>query len=135
MTVPALERIDHIHVFVSDRPAAVDWYARVLGFRPVPEMKFWARDGGPLTLADASGRIHLALFERPRETCRSTIAFATTAEPFAAWYRHLSAVLGTAPVLEDHELTWSLYFSDPDGNPFEITCYECAAIAGELGSA
>jgi catechol-2,3-dioxygenase len=28
---PQLTGIDHIHVFVSDRVAAEDWYRRVLG--------------------------------------------------------------------------------------------------------
>lgn len=132
--IPALDRIDHIHVYVSDRAAAERWYARVLGFGRLPELAFWAAGGGPLTVANGAGTVHLALFERPREKCRSTIAFAASAEQFAAWHRHLAAELGAPPALEDHQITWSLYFSDPDGNPFEITCYDCAALAGELGA-
>jgi hypothetical protein len=32
-------------------------------------------------------------------------------------------------------VSWSLYFSDPDGNPFEITSYEHAALAPQLQQA
>ena len=62
---PTLERVDHIHVFVSDRAASEQWYAKVMGFRRVKDLEFWAADGGPLTIANPSGTIHLALFERP----------------------------------------------------------------------
>ena len=30
---------------------------------------------------------------------------------------------------EDHGLSWSLYFADPDGNPWEITSYQHAVVA------
>ncbi len=32
----------------------------------------------------------------------------------------------------DHRVAWSLYFSDPDGNPFEITCYDYDALSAEF---
>ncbi len=121
---PALEGIDHVHVFVSDRAAAEVWYGRVLGLRRVPGLEGWAVDGGPLTLSDPGGRVHVALFEAPTQASRSTIALQADGRAFAAWRRHLERALGAPPRLVDHELSWSLYFSDPDGNPFEITTYE-----------
>ena len=30
---------------------------------------------------------------------------------------------------EDHQVSWSLYFADPDGNPWEITTYQHAVVA------
>ena len=33
---------------------------------------------------------------------------------------------------EDHGLAWSLYFADPDGNPWEITCWQHAVVATML---
>jgi catechol-2,3-dioxygenase len=42
--------------------------------------------------------------------------------------------LSTAPTLEDHDLSVSLYFHDPDGNPFEITTYEYQAVKAALGT-
>lgn len=129
---PLVERIDHIHVFVSDRAAAERWYREVLGFQRVPELEFWAADGGPLTLQDTSGKVHLALFEKPAKPCRSTIALAASAQQFVEWQAHLQTQLGQALHAEDHQLAWSLYFADPDGNPYEITCYDHAALAARL---
>src|SRR5205085_10902330 len=127
---PELERVDHVHVFVADRAAAERWYARVLGLERIDTLAFWAPDGGPLTLGNASGSIHLALFERPAAgKCRSTIALATSAEGLLDWQRRLAAELGQAPARVDHQVSWSIYFEDPDGNPFEITTYDYAALA------
>ena len=127
---PKLERVDHLHVFVADRPAAEQWYARVLGLRRLASLERWAADGGPLTLGNASDTIHIALFERPAGAkSRSTIALGTSAEGLLAWQRHLAAELVKAPVRVDHEVSWSIYFEDPDGNPYEITTYEYDALA------
>ena len=129
--VPALERFDHIHVFVSDRAVSEQWYASVMGFSRVDELEFWARDGGPLTIGNPSGTIHLALFERPAEKCRSTIALAADARQFVAWRAHLTKVLARSIEPVNHQVSWSLYFTDPDGNPFEITSYDYATLASK----
>lgn len=130
---PGLQGIDHVHVFVGDRARAERWYREVLGFVRVPELEAWAADGGPLTLGDAGGQIHLALFERPAQPNRATLALRTDAAGLARWFAHLSRHLGTAPTVQDHALSLSLYFSDPDGNPYEITTYEHAAARQALG--
>ena len=132
---PTLERIDHVHVYVADRAAALPWYASVLGFSPVPELEFWAADGGPLTVSNRSGTIHLALFERGAQTCRSTIALAADAAEFLAWRAHLEAALGQLVAAVDHQVSWSMYFADPDANPFEITSDAYAVLAPLLGKA
>ena len=129
---PSLDCIDHIHVFVTDRAASEAWYARVLGLSRMPSFESWATDGGPLTLADASGRIHLALFERSAQPCRSTIALGVSSSQFMAWREHLAIILDSPPKVEDHQLSWSLYFSDPDGNPYEITTYEYTTVSKSL---
>jgi catechol-2,3-dioxygenase len=130
--IPAFQRIDHIHVYVADRDAAEAWYASVLGFARIPELAFWASDGGPLTLTDPSGTVHLALFEREPQKCRSVIALAASAEELVAWQTHLTGALGRPVDAVDHEVSWSLYFADPDGNPYEITSYEYADLAFRL---
>jgi catechol 2,3-dioxygenase-like lactoylglutathione lyase family enzyme len=129
---PSLQRIDHIHVYVSDRRAAEAWYQTVLGLTRVKEFAFWAAGGGPLTIADASGAIHLALFERPAQSRHATIAFAVNAQDFLAWREQLRRVPELVVELDDHDVSWSLYFHDPDGNPYEITCYEPEALATHL---
>lgn len=130
---PILDRIDHVHVYVADREASEQWYEGVLGFTRVPELEFWSPNDGPLTIGNPSGTVHIALFERPAEKCRSTVAFAASATEFLAWLTHLESVLGHPVQAIDHEVSWSLYFSDPDANPFEITSYEHAALAPRLG--
>ena len=125
---PSLDRIDHIHVYVTDREVSEEWYAEVLGLSRVPELASWTSDGGPLTVANEAGTVHLALFERKPQPCRSVIAFGVTALEFIAWRKHLLSALDGRLTTEDHELSWSLYFSDPDGNPYEVTTYEYATV-------
>ena len=127
--LPALQGVDHLHVFVADRPAAAAWYARVLGMTPIAGLAHWAADGGPLTIRDADDRIHLALFERARQANRSTIALRVAAGAWPGWQAHLRAQQVSFNC-EDHGESWSIYFDDPDGNPYEITCYEVAALRG-----
>ena len=131
-TAPPLDGVDHLHVFVADRAAAERWYADALGLRRVEALAHWAADGGPLTLADAADRVHLALFERPPQPNRATIALGTDAAGFIAWRRRLAHWLGEAPEAVDHGVSWSIYFSDPDGNPYEITCYQHGQVAAAL---
>lgn len=123
---PPLQGIDHIHIFVSDRAAAETWYRAVLGFARISDYAHWAADGGPLTIQDAQGCVHLALFERPPQACRSTVALRVDGAAFRAWKKHLDRVLPGAVKEEDHEQALSMYFEDPDGNPYEITTYDVA---------
>jgi catechol-2,3-dioxygenase len=122
--VPALIAIDHIHVSVKDRKSAEQWYRDILGLERLVEFEQWVTDKGPLTIG--KGNIHLALFES--ESVQNTVvAFSVTAENFFAWIDHLKDK--DIPVnIFDHDLSWSIYFRDPDGNPFEITTYEYDAI-------
>lgn len=125
---PTLTGIDHVHVLVRDRRAATAWYGQVLGLAPVPEFAAWQSDGGPLTLADTSGQVHIALFERaPKPGNRAVIALGADAPAFVQWREHLAKALGHAIDVADHDLSLSMYFRDPDGNPYEITTYQHAA--------
>jgi catechol 2,3-dioxygenase-like lactoylglutathione lyase family enzyme len=136
MGAPPLTGVDHVHVLVRDRAAAVAWYREVMGLKPVPEFEVWQADGGPLTLADASGRVHIALFERaPAADNKAVIALGVDAPAFAQWREHLTRALGQAPSLVDHELSLSLYFRDPDGNPYEITTYDVTSARAALPAA
>ena len=112
---PELAGIDHIHVFVSDRADAERWYQRVLGFERVSELEQWATEGGPLTIE--SGGVHLALFERPAQPNHATIALKVDGREFLAWRTHLLDAIGEELEAIDHDLSWSLYFSDPYRQP------------------
>jgi catechol 2,3-dioxygenase len=119
---PKLSGIDHVHVYVGNWPEAEAWYESVLGFKRLPAFEVWAVDGGPLTLEDASGTVHLALFESQNPPT-STIAFGASGEQFLAWKSHLEQQ-GLELRVADHDLAWSMYFHDPFGNYHEITSYE-----------
>lgn len=131
---PGIQGIDHIHIYVRDRPAAEAWHGRVLGLRRVPELEGWSLGGGPLTLADAGRRLKLALFESADAPPSAIAALRVDADGFLQWLVHLRTELGGLPRAVDHDLSWSLYFLDPDGNGYEITCYEHAALQTRLPS-
>jgi catechol-2,3-dioxygenase len=129
---PPLADIDHFHVHVSGRAAAETWYARVLGLQRDPALAFWMQEGGPLVVRNGDGSVHLSLFERPIGNGRTTLAFRVSGNAFLPWLRHLRDQLPSPPEPVDHEVSWSLYFQDPDGNPFEITSYEYDVVRDGL---
>ena len=123
-TPPSIRVIDHVHVRVSDRAASEIWYARVLGLTRSKEYEFWAVGGGPLTLQNSEGTVHIALFELSPTKTHSTIALGVGADEYLKWMRHLAQESSELPKSEDHGVSLSMYFADPDGNPYEITTYE-----------
>lgn len=130
--IPSLGRVDHFHVHVSDRLAAERWYAEVLNLRRVPELVFWASGRGPLTLGDPEDTVHIALFEGNVAHGDATIAFAVSAPAFLEWQAHLAKRLGRTLTPVDHDVSWSIYFADPDGNGYEITSYDYTALSSAL---
>ena len=125
---PELQAFDHVHVYVTDRRTAEAWYRETLGMYRTPELEFWAEGGGPLTIQNPSGSIHIALFERVAQPCRSVVALRVAGKEFNDWRSHLGTTLPGQVAEEDHVASVSLYFSDPDGNPYEITTYEITAL-------
>ena len=128
---PQLTGIDHIHVYVGSWADAEPWYERVLGFKRAEALASWAVKGGPLTLENEQGNVHLALFERPEETGGSAIAFGASGNQFLLWKAHLERE-GLKLRISDHTLAFSLYFRDPDDNMHEITTYEHDYVRGKL---
>lgn len=117
-----LEGFDHIHIHVSNRMESEKWYKSVLGLYRTEGLELWTRDSGPLMLQNQSGSIHLALFES-RPIQHTIVAFKTSATELLVCMKYLSSkAIEVEPI--DHDISWSLYFQDPDGNPYEITTYE-----------
>ncbi len=118
-----LDAIDHVHVYTPNRAKAEEWYSHVLQLIRLKELEHWASSDGPLFISNAERSVFLALFERPLQTTRSTVAFRVSGQDFLSWEKHLREAF---PSLEavDHDHSWSVYFTDPDGNPFEITSYD-----------
>lgn len=129
--MPKLTGIDHIHVYVPDREKAALWFEEILGFKVEEYLRVWATDGGPLTISDESGTVHLALFERSGGEPSTAIAFAADGTNFVEWKRLLES-RGVLARCTDHDLAWSLYFHDPYENMYEITTYDHAAVSQSL---
>lgn len=123
-----LEGIDHVALAAADIQRTAQWYIDVLGFEP----RFKGRWGG-VPIFVGKGATALALFparqdarppsSRPDHVGMLHLAFRASREQFAAAQRELQA-RGIAFNFQDHEISHSIYFDDPDGNELEITTYE-----------
>jgi len=120
---PKLKNIDHIHIFVADRQEALKWYRTVLGLKPVKNLLFWAKTG-PLTIGNEEGSIHIALFKGEPKENRSVVAFNTSGKEFINWHKKTNDVANGNIEVVDHSVSFSIYFEDPYGNPYEITSYD-----------
>lgn len=121
-----LAGIDHVALTCRSVEATMKWYVDVLGFEHVFP---GAWDGVPVFLK--LGTTHLALFPMngdPQTASQSPgfdhLAFnaATRADFMLA--RDSLTSLGMASDFVDHELSHSIYFTDPDGRKLEITTYD-----------
>jgi catechol 2,3-dioxygenase-like lactoylglutathione lyase family enzyme len=122
-----LEGIDHVALAVRDISRSIDWYRDVLGFEHrLPGI--W--DGVPAFIG--KGTTAIALFPvqtdapspRPRGSITMLhLAFRASRADFLAAQRDLRA-RGIEFQFQDHEISQSIYFRDPDGHELEITTYE-----------
>ncbi len=123
-----LEGIDHVAVGVRDVERSAKWYIEVLGFERLYE-DAW---GGVPTFV-GKGNTGIALFParpnaKPAPTTHRDIrmlhlAFRANRENFLAAQRELKK-RGIKFEFQDHEISQSVYFLDPDGHQLEITTYE-----------
>lgn len=120
-----IEGIDHVHIEVAERDRAAKWYARVLGLVRHERLAVWADDPmGPLILATQSGAPVLSLFTRgcAAPSRDATIAYRVGGESFLRFLeglpsddvRRKDGTALTPADAVDHDLSWSIYFADPD---------------------
>ncbi len=124
-----LEGIDHVAMSVRDVERAAQWYIEILGFER-RHRGMW--DGIPTFIG--KGATSIALFP-PRSNERSTpssrsenrmlhLAFRADRKNFLSAQEELKR-RGIKFEFQDHEISHSIYFRDPDGHELEITTYEC----------
>ncbi|HEX8076799.1 MAG TPA: VOC family protein [Chthoniobacterales bacterium] len=120
-----LEQIDHVAVRCASPQATMAWYVDVLGFERV-FAEHW--DDVPIFLR--LGSTYLALFPRKRGDASSGgIGFSHLALRAASYedFEQAQADLRARGIpfeFEDHGVSHSVYFRDPDGLQLEITTYD-----------
>ena len=119
-----LQGLDHVALSVLDQAASAKWYQEVLGLERVHE-DAWG-EMPVMLVAHGTG---VALFPAGQtETGASTIrilhvAFRVDRANFDAAQRTLAAH-EIQFELQDHLVSHSIYFTDPDGHRLELTTYE-----------
>jgi len=134
-----IHRLNHAVLYVRDVARSVEFYTRVLGFRPIAEMA--ELRGAAFLQAPGSTNDHdLGLFEIGAAGA-STAGRSTVGLYHLAWevdtlaeLRRVREALATAGALVgeyDHGTTKSLYAKDPDGLEFEVVWLIPAALLDE----
>jgi catechol 2,3-dioxygenase-like lactoylglutathione lyase family enzyme len=120
-----LDQIDHVALHCASPGATMDWYVSTLGFERV-FAEHWS--GVPIFLR--LGSTFIALFprrsadDRSSENAISHLAFrASRYADFKSAQSELKAC-GVSFDFQDHEVSHSIYFRDPDGFQLEITTYD-----------
>jgi len=117
-----VEQIDHVHFHVPDSREAAEWYRASLGLETIEKYSSDADSGGPLVVSSDSGSTGIALFVGDPVPNTETVAFRTSGAGFLAFEAGFAGTIDHARV--DHVYCFSHYFSDPWGNPLELTTYQ-----------
>ena len=134
MTDFSIEGIDHIEIFVKDRTKAAKWYEEIFGFKIIKELEFWLKNNGPLFVGNPNNNVKIALFKgnnKDNDGSINRMAFRSSGKNFVDFINRLDSVKlffkenkVTRKDIVDHDVAYSIYFEDPDGNRLELTCYD-----------
>lgn len=128
----SIEQLDHVALTVSDLKRSIAWYCDLLGFERRHE-EAWGDT--PAMLYSGSTAIALFAADTPHPadapSARTTlivrhIAFRVSRNHFDA-ARHDLESRGIAVEFQDHTISHSIYFRDPDNYEIELTTYDVAA--------
>jgi catechol 2,3-dioxygenase-like lactoylglutathione lyase family enzyme len=123
-----LEGIDHVALGVRDIEQSAKWYIDVLGFERLHE-GMW--NGVPTFIGKGNTGIALfpasadakSTFSTRRDIRMLHLAFRADRQNFLEAQQELKK-RGIKFEFQDHEISHSIYFRDPDGHELEITTYE-----------
>jgi catechol 2,3-dioxygenase-like lactoylglutathione lyase family enzyme len=123
-----LHALDHVALSVRDVNESARWYGEVLGFKRQHD-GLW--NGVPVFVG--TGELAIALFpirgdsagesSAPGRTRILHFAMRTDRQNFMAAQAALKD-RGLEFEFQDHEISHSIYFRDPDNHEIEITTYE-----------
>ncbi|MFT7670658.1 MAG: catechol 2,3-dioxygenase-like lactoylglutathione lyase family enzyme [Planctomycetota bacterium] len=123
-------QLDHVHILVADREKAAAWYERTFGFACTSRSE---DPYGPLVISGDGGKTGLALFtSRVAPDLNRVVAFRIDGSEFLAFASRLTQMelykgdgkRVVAGDVADHGDVLSYYFTDPDGNAFELATYD-----------
>src|SRR5689334_4707325 len=125
-----LQAIDHVALSVRDVERSAQWYIDVLGFERQHE-DVWGNY--PVFVGKSEAAIALFPIRKNESTSSGSsspfpirvlhFAFRADRKNFLEAQKELKA-RGIKFEFQDHEVSHSIYFYDPDGHELEITTYE-----------
>ena len=123
-----IDALDHVALSVRDLERSAQWYANVLGFKRLHEDKW---NGIPVFVGNATAAV--ALFPASEEIGSASVdraavrtlhfAFRTDRKNFLRAQDELKK-RAISFEFQNHEISHSIYFRDPDGHKIEITTYQ-----------
>lgn len=119
MAAVKIAHLDHVEILVKDKAASEAWYKKALGLKR-RYLKEWGE--GWVVLGAGSSWILLAEPDRGRKVQRQHFAFQVSMAEYGLAKKELAAQ-GIDLSEEDHGVSRSFYFADPDGHRLEITAY------------
>jgi catechol 2,3-dioxygenase-like lactoylglutathione lyase family enzyme len=120
-----LEQIDHVALRCASPDATKAWYVSTLGFEHV-----FPGQGSGVPIILRLGSTFLTLFPQKPNEQPSANGQAWHLALRAATYAHFQSAQnelqarGVSFQFEDHQISHSIYFFDPDGFLLEITTYD-----------
>jgi catechol 2,3-dioxygenase-like lactoylglutathione lyase family enzyme len=123
-----LDGIDHVALAVRDVEASVRWYCDVLGLER-RHQEVWGSHPAIVGIGTTSLALFPVAGPSPQPPpgrdvlAMRHLAFRASRPEFDA-ARAALASRGITLEQQDHQISQSIYFSDPDGHEIEITTYE-----------
>jgi catechol 2,3-dioxygenase-like lactoylglutathione lyase family enzyme len=123
-----IDALDHVALSARDVARSAQWYAEVLGFKRLHEDKW---NGIPVFVGNGDAAI--ALFPAAEEVGSASADRAAVRMLHFAFRTDRKNFLRAQDELkkhairfdfQDHDISHSIYFHDPDGHKIEITTYE-----------